>query len=68
MRRGTNNKEYHDLCWCLDFVDRILSIGGMEFEFAEYYFERVVQVSGNPQLELAVKEIRRYTGCAIRAS
>jgi len=37
IRRGTNHKEYRDLCERLDFIDRIFSTSGVEFEFAEYY-------------------------------
>ena len=33
---GTNHKEYRDLCERFDFVDRIFSTSGVEFEFAEY--------------------------------
>ena len=67
MRRGTNHKEYRDLCERLDFVDRILSISGVEFEFAEYYLERMKHSSPNPSLELTAKAIRRHTDYAIQA-
>lgn len=39
MCRGTNHKEYRDLCERLDLVARIFSISGVEIEFAEYYLE-----------------------------
>ncbi len=67
IRRGTNHKEYRDLCERLDFVDRIFSTSGVEFEFAEYYLERIVQTSGNPELKLTPKEIRRHTVYAVQA-
>ena len=67
MRRGTNHKEYRDLCDRLDFVYRILSTSGVEFEFAEYHLERVVEASGNPELKLTAKQIRRYADYAIHA-
>ena len=56
IRRGTNHTEYRDLCERLDFVDRIFSTSGVEFEFAEYYLERIVQTSGNPELKLLVPD------------
>ena len=67
IRRGTNHKEYRDLCERLDFIDRIFSTSGVEFEFAEYYLERIVQTSGNPELKLTPKEIRRHTVYAVQA-
>jgi len=67
MRRGTNHKEYRDLCERLDFVDRILSTSGVEFEFAEYYHEQMRLSFCSPKQELTAKEIRRYTDYAIQA-
>jgi len=67
IRRGTNHKEYRDLCERLDFVDRILSTSGVEFEFAEYYLEQIILTSGNPELKLTAKQIRRYADYAIQA-
>ena len=66
MRRGTNHKEYRDLCERLDSVDHILSSSGVEFDFAEYYLEHIVQSSGTPGLKLTEKQIRRYTDYAIQ--
>ena len=67
MRRETNHKEYRDLCERLDLVDRILSISGVEFEFAEYYLERLKHSSSNPNLKFTSKAIRRHTDYAIQA-
>lgn len=67
VRRGTNHKEYRDLCDRLDSVDQILSASGLEFDFAEYHLEQIVQASGTPGLKLTEKQIRRYTDYAVQA-
>lgn len=45
MHRGTNHKEYCDLCELLDLVPRILSISGI----AEYYLEQLKHFAGRRQ-------------------
>lgn len=67
IRRGTNHKEYRDLCERLDSVDRILTVSGVEFEFAEYYLSQIKLSTGAPDYEFTVHEIHRYADYAIQA-
>ena len=61
----STNKEYRDLCERLEIVDRILTKGGLEFEFAADYVEQIRQTgirhSGNPNFEMKPKAVERYT-------
>jgi len=67
----STNKEYRDLCEQLERVDRILTKGGLEFEFAADYVEQIRQTgirhSGNPNFEMKPKAVERYTLNAVRA-
>jgi len=71
VRRGNNHKEYRDLTTRLTLVDRILTVSGLEFEFAAYYLDQVRQQtaisSGKTDVKFTAKEIRRYTIYAVQA-
>jgi len=55
----------------LSIIDRILTVSGMEFVFAEYYLEQVrrqtAMTLGKSEVEFSSKQIRRYTAYAIQA-
>ena len=71
IRRGTNHKEYRELTERLSLIDRVMTVSGMEFEFAEYYLEQVrrqtAMTLGKSDVEFTVKQIRRYTNYAVQA-
>ena len=71
IRRGTNHKEYRELTERLSIIDRVLTVSGMEFEFAEYHLEQVrrqtAMTVGKGEVEFTAKQIRRYTAYAIQA-
>ena len=70
-RRDNNIKEYRDLINRLEFIDRILTTSGFEFNFIEYHLVQVtasgIERFSNPDFNLSPSQKRRYTLEAVQA-